>query len=57
MWRRFFGKVGKLARVEPFLPLNPGRQQLAPTRVKAMVQLGDEAERAVGQNVGRAAEG
>ena len=51
---RFVGKVGQLARVEPLLPLDPRRQQLAAAVVEALVQLGEEAQRLVGQHLVRA---
>ena len=43
-------KVGKLAGVEPLLPVEPPVEQLAAPRIEPLVQLGEEIERAVGQD-------
>ena len=46
-------KVGKLARVEALLPVEPPVEQLAPPRIESLVQLGDEVERVRGQDCAR----
>jgi hypothetical protein len=47
----FLREVGKLARVEMLLPLDPRRQQLAAAVVEPMVKLGDEGQRLAGQHL------
>ncbi len=52
MCRVSSGKSGSSPAVEALLPVDPGRQQLAPPVIEPLVQFGDEAERRFGQNLG-----
>ena len=47
---RVLAEVGKLARVEALLPVEPPVEQLAAARIESFVQLGDEVEGIRGQD-------
>ena len=51
---RVLGEIGKLARVEPRLAVQPRVEQRKPPTVEALVQLGEEFERRARQHVVRA---
>ena len=50
---RVLAEVGKLARVEPLLPVEPPVEKRAPPTIESLVQLGNEVERIRGQDRAR----